>query len=78
MHGWPAVAAVLVALVLLGPAVAWLGRRYGRSVKGGLVLGSILLGFGHVIDRPSREAVEAAGEEADRKGPPAPGDPPLD
>ncbi len=78
MHGWRAVAAVLVAVVLLGPAVAWLGRRYGRSVKGGLILGSILLGFGHVLDAPSKEAVEAAGEEAGRKGRPAPGDPPLD
>jgi hypothetical protein len=79
MIGVSAVSALAVAAILvLAPLAAWLGRRYGRSVKGGLVLGSILLGFREALDPPSKRAIEAATDEADRKEPPAPGEPPLD
>ena len=71
------VCVVVAALVVLGSGAAWLGRRYGRSVKGGLVLGSILLGFGEAIDPPSKQAIETGEDEASRKGPGAAGDPPV-
>jgi len=56
----------LAALIVLAPLVAWLARRYGRRMKGGLMMGAVLLGFGHVIDPPSRHLIEAIEEE---KGP---------
>ena len=67
---------VLVALVFLiiGPACAWLGRRYGRNVRGNLALAGILLGFGEVIDPPPKHRVEDAEPGNDD---PAPGEPPT-
>ena len=35
-----------VALMALAPLAALAGHRYGRSIKGGLILASVLLGFG--------------------------------
>ncbi len=78
MHGWLPYAIAGAALLLLAPLVAMAGRRYGRSVKGGLILGSILLGFGQAIDPPSQQAIEAASDDADKKGPQPAGDPPSE
>ena len=64
----------IVALLILAPFVAWAARGLGGKVKGGLVLGSILLGFGEVVDPPSKHLVEAMTEP---KGSPEKGEPPL-
>jgi len=41
------------------PLLAWLGHRHGRSIKGGIALASILLGFGVPLDPPAKHLVEA-------------------
>ncbi len=53
--------------------VAWLAGRYGRRVRGNLIMASILLGFGHAMDPRPQEKVEAAEPG---KGGPLPGEPP--
>jgi hypothetical protein len=64
MQGWVGYLVALGALLLAAPLIAWVGRRHGRSLKGGAGLAFIMLGFGHVIDPPSRHLIEAVeGEE---------------
>ena len=63
----------LLALIVLAPLFAWIGLRHGRKIRGGLVLASFLLGFGHAMDPPPHEKVEAAEPG---KGGPQPGEPP--
>jgi hypothetical protein len=50
---------VFAALVLLAPPLAWAARRLGSRAKGGLMLASVLLGFGAVLDQPAKHAIEA-------------------
>jgi hypothetical protein len=66
-------AAVFLALV---PLIALGAKRFGRGAKGGLMLASILFGFGAVMDPPSRHVVEA--NEKAKKASPENGEPPLD
>ncbi len=61
------------AVLVLAPLFAWIGLRHGRRIRGSIVLASILLGFGHAMDPPPQEKVEAAEPG---KGGPQPGDPP--
>jgi hypothetical protein len=49
-----------IALLVLAPLIAWLGRRLGSRAKGGLMLASIMLGFGEVLDPPSKRSTKAA------------------
>ncbi|HEY2750394.1 hypothetical protein [Phenylobacterium sp.] len=56
MSAWLGYLPALGALVVLAPLMAWLGHRHGRSIKGGLALASILLGFGVPFDPPANEA----------------------
>ena len=63
------------ALVVLAPLAVLAGRRLGGRARGGLMLASILLGFGAVMDPPARHMIEAA-EPPDSA--PEPGEPPLD
>lgn len=73
MDGWLVWLIALAALLVLAPLGAWLGRRHGRSLKGGAGLAFIMLGFGEVMDPPRQHLVEAvAGEE---EGPDATGEP---
>ncbi len=65
----------VLALIVLAPLVAWIGLRHGRKIRGNLVLASILLGFGHAVDPPPHQKVEAAEPG---KGGPQPGEPPAD
>ena len=65
----------LVALVVIAPLVAWIATRHGRRIRGNLIMASILLGFGHAVDPPPGEKVEAAEPG---KGGPQPGEPPSD
>ncbi|MFT4254320.1 MAG: hypothetical protein QM608_17785 [Caulobacter sp.] len=75
MAAWLQYLLVFAALLVLAPLVAWLARRAGSRAKGGLMLASVLLGFGEVLDPPSRHAVESV-EPA--KGSPENDEPPLD
>lgn len=64
----------LAALVVLAPLVAWLAHRFGSKAKGGLMLASVLLGFGAVLDQPAKHAIEATETV---KGSPENDEPPL-
>ena len=73
MPAWlPWTIAVLVILVA-APLIAYVGRRYGQTVRRTSGLALIMLGFGQVLDPPSRHIIEAADREEDEE--PA-GDPP--
>ena len=64
----------VLALLVLAPVFAWIGKRHGRRIRGNLVMASILLGFGHAMDPPPAQKVEAAEPG---KGGPQPGEPPA-
>lgn len=63
----------VLALLVLAPVFAWIGKRHGRRIRGNLVMASILLGIGHAVDPPPAQKVEAAEPG---KGGPQPGEPP--
>jgi hypothetical protein len=63
-----------VALLILAPLLGWLGHRHGRSIKGGVALASIMLGFGVPLDPPTKHLIEA--KEARVKGDDESGEPP--
>ncbi|MET3666289.1 hypothetical protein [Caulobacter sp. 1776] len=75
MAAWIQTLIALAALLVLAPLVAWLAVRFGARAKGGLMLASVLLGFGAVLDPPSKHAIEAAEPV---KGSPENDEPPLD
>jgi hypothetical protein len=75
MSAWLGYLLALGALVVLAPLMAWLGHRHGRSIKGGLALASILLGFGVPFDPPTKHLIEA--NEGEEKGDSESGEPPL-
>ena len=56
---------LIAAIIVVGAAAAWLGRAYGKRIRRGAMMGFVLLGFGTVVDPPSRHASEAAEKEAD-------------
>ena len=64
----------VLALLVLAPVFAWIGKRHGRRIRGNLVMASILLGLGHAMDPPPAQKVEAAEPG---KGGPQPGEPPA-
>jgi hypothetical protein len=63
MDGWLGYLLAIVALLVLAPLAAWVGRRHGKAIKGASGLAFVLLGFGHVMDPPARHLVEAVGGE---------------
>ena len=73
MAGWLQALIAIAALVVLAPLFGWMGKRHGRRIRGNLALASILLGFGHALDPPPAQKVEAAEPG---KGGPQPGEPP--
>ena len=68
MAGWLQYLIAGGALVVLAPLLGWLGLRHGRRIRGNLALASILLGFGHAIDPPPEQKVEAARPGKDARG----------
>jgi hypothetical protein len=75
MPRWPDYLIAAVAFLILAPLIALGAKRFGRGAKGGLMLASILFGFGAVMDPPSRHVVEA--NEKAKKASPETGEPPL-
>jgi hypothetical protein len=74
MSNWLSYLLAIVALIVLTPLMAWLGRRHGRSIKGGIALASIMLGFGVPLDPPTKHLIEAS--EGEVKGENESGEPP--
>jgi hypothetical protein len=74
MAPWIQYLLALAALLVLAPLLAGAGRRLGSKAKSGLMLASVLLGFGAVLDQPAKQAIEAT-EPA--KGSPETDEPPL-
>ncbi|HEX3366144.1 hypothetical protein [Phenylobacterium sp.] len=59
MTAWLGYLLALAALIVLAPLIGWLGHQHARSIKGGVALASILLGFGVPMDPPSKHLIEA-------------------
>ena len=59
MPSWLGYLLAVVAILILAPLIGWLGHRHGRSIKGGVALASILLGFGVPMDPPTKHLIEA-------------------
>jgi hypothetical protein len=74
MPTWLGYVLALVAFAVLAPLVAWLGHRHGRSLKGGVALASLMLGFGAPLDPPTKHLIEA--QEGRVKGDDETGEPP--
>jgi hypothetical protein len=74
MPAWLGPFLALAALIVLAPLAGWLGQRHGRSVKGGIALASIMLGFGVPMDPPTKHLIEA--KEGQVKGENERGEPP--
>ena len=74
MPAWLGYLLALAALLVLAPLIGWLGHKHGRSVKGGIALASIMLGFGVPIDPPATHLIEA--KESRVRGGDESGDPP--
>jgi hypothetical protein len=66
-----------LALLVLGPLVAWAGRSQGKRIKGGLSIA--LLGIGAVFDPPRRHDLEVhKREERESPSPREPDEPEED
>ena len=76
MPHWAQWAMAGVAFAVLAPLVAWRGRHIGARMKGGLALAVFMLGFGEALDPPTKHRIEETRDDV--KGPPPPGEPPLD
>lgn len=74
MSGWLGSLLALGVLIVLVPLIGWFGHRHGRSLKGGVALASILLGFGVPMDPPTKHLIEA--KEARVAGDDETGEPP--
>jgi len=76
MPSWLGYLLALAALLVLAPLLGWLGHKHGRSVKGGVALASIMLGFGVPMDPPAKHLIEATvkrlNEEDESGDPPDP------
>jgi hypothetical protein len=74
MPAWLQYLIAIGVLLVLAPLIALLGKRHGRRIRGGFMLASFLLGFGHALDPPPHEKVEASAPGKDARNP---GDPPT-
>ena len=63
MPSWAGYLLAFATLVAAAPLVAWLGRRHGRTIKGGAALASVMLGMGAMFDPPVRALAEAREEQ---------------
>jgi hypothetical protein len=59
MPHWLSTLLAIGALIVLAPLIAWLGRRHGKSIRGGVALASLMLGFGAPLDPPTKHLIEA-------------------
>jgi hypothetical protein len=62
MPTWLTALLAIAAFLVLAPLAAWVGRRYGRGIKGGAALAAMMLGMGRLIDPPVQARIEARRE----------------
>lgn len=60
MAVWLQYLIAFAALLVVAPLVAWAAKSFGSKARGGMMLASVLLGFGAVVDPPAKHAIEAA------------------
>ncbi len=72
MAVWLQYVIAATALIVLAPALAWAGRRYGRRAKSAFILAGLMLGLGEPLDPPSSHRIEADNDAVK-----PPGDPPT-
>lgn len=58
MPRWLSSLGALAVLIVLAPLIAWLGQRYGRRLKGGVALASLLF-VGLPFEPPPKPKIEA-------------------
>ena len=75
MPRWAQSLVALAIVLIAAPVVAYGARRFGGKVRGGIGVAALMLGFGEVMDPPSKHLIEA--NEGEEKQTPAPGDPPA-
>jgi hypothetical protein len=63
MPSWLQYLIAFAVLLVAAPFVAMLARGQGRRLRGGFIMAGILLGFGEVVDPPSKHVIEAQGAE---------------
>ncbi len=71
---WAQYLTALAVIIVIAPLIAWLGRKHGRTIKGGSALALALLGFGAMFEPPKRAEIEARQELPEEE--PGAGDPP--
>ena len=75
MPGWLQYGLAAIILIVAAPAIAWLAKRYGGKARAGIGIAALMMGFGEVMDPPSKHLIEA--NEGEEKQTPTPGDPPV-
>jgi hypothetical protein len=75
MPRWQQYLIAVIAILLVAPLVALGAGRFGRGARGNLGLAMILLGFGRMLDPPTRHVIEA--NEKVKRPSPETGEPPL-
>lgn len=61
---WIGYLLAFAVLAVIAPLFAWLGRRHGRTLRGGAGLALMMLGLGAMFDPPKQAMIEAIqGEE---------------
>jgi hypothetical protein len=75
MPRWQEYLITIVAILVIAPLIAVFATRFGRGARGNLGLAMILLGFGRMLDPPSRHVIEA--NEKVKRPSPETGEPPL-
>jgi hypothetical protein len=75
MPRWQEYLIAITAILVIAPLIAVLATRFGRGARGNLGLAMILLGFGRMLDPPTRHVIEA--NEKVKRPSPETGEPPL-
>ncbi len=75
MSDWKSWLITLGVVAVVAPGAGYLGARYGKQVRGNVMMASILMGFGQATDPAKENPVEAV--EGKQKRAPDPGEPPL-
>jgi hypothetical protein len=74
MPRWAQYLVALMVVLVAAPGVVVLAKRYCGKARAGIGIAALMMGFGEVMDPPSKHLIEA--NEGEEKQTPTPGDPP--